>query len=208
MKSAMDNEISEERVEPTLNQETVKTAAINRKWRHFIDNSTLHGIQYVFNGQTRARSIIWAVFLLGGMAIFSFQSSVLLKKYFSYPVTTKVTMEYDKEPVFPAVTICNFNMMTKRFRHNNSELFQNSLLKYFFRQKIQGLPIKTNGSTINWSDYENVNMSTIYFDAGHGINLVECAWSEHECYSQNFTTILTSMGLCHTFNSGKYTQKY
>ena len=199
----MDKEIPEERV--VSNQETtkLKSAAIKRKWNHFIDNSTLHGMQYVFNGQTKVRSIIWAFFLLGGMVYFSFQSSQLLRKYFRYPVTTKQTVEYENSPKFPAVTICNFNMLTKSY---SEQVIQEELLKYFFRAKIKEFGLKANRSAINWSDFENVSMENIYYIGGHQMkNMIEkCVWSGNRCDYGNFTRILTSMGLCHTFNSGKF----
>lgn len=82
-KMDMENGTPEESFLPK--QKTTKAAAINGKWRHFIDNSTLHGMQYVFNGQTKVRSIIWSVFLLMGTAYFVFQSSLLLKKVLQLP---------------------------------------------------------------------------------------------------------------------------
>lgn len=148
----MDNEISEEVVVPS---QEAKTAAIRKKWNDFIDNSTLHGMRYVFNGQTRVRSIIWAVFLLAGMAYFAFQSTVLLKIYFSYPITTKQTLEYDyeKSPKFPAVTICNFNAVMRSRTRN----IKDALINWIFREKNQNIT-GANISNINWSDYQNTTM--------------------------------------------------
>ena len=87
-----------------------RSVAIKQKWHAFVESSTLHGLQHVFTSQTPLRRIIWALFLLSGIGWFSFQSSKLLTKYYSYPVTTKVTLVYEDAPEFPAVTICNFNM--------------------------------------------------------------------------------------------------
>lgn len=194
----MDNEISQEIVVP---RQEAKTAAIRKKWNHFIDNSSLHGMQYVFNGQTRVRSIIWAVFLLGGMAYFAYQSTVLLKLYFSYPITTKQTLEYEDSPKFPAVTICNFNAAMRYQTRNIKEELINSI----FREKNQDIT-GANISNINWSDYRNTSMKEFYYESGHKIEytLRRCTWSGHKCSKENFTQILTSMGLCHTFNSGRF----
>lgn len=183
------------------NQEALKTAAMKTKWNHFIENSTLHGMQYVFNGQTKARSIIWAVFLLGGMAYFSFQCSKLLTIYFRYPITTKLTLEYEQSPKFPAVTLCNFNMVSR----SRTRKFAEELINWVFKEKQ--LELKgANFSAINWKDYENISMEEIYYDASHQIKdmLGRCTWSGHQCSDQNFTRILTSMGLCYTFNSGTF----
>lgn len=181
------------------NQQAMKTAAMKTKWNHFIENSTLHGMQYVFNGQSKGRSIIWAVFLLGGMAYFSFQCSQLLTIYFRYPITTKQTLEYEQSPKFPAVTLCNFN----RIRRSRTRKFKEELINWVFGEK--GLELKgTNISTINWSDYKNVSLEDVYYDAGHqiGAMLGGCVWSGRKCKDYNFTRILTTMGLCYTFNSG------
>ena len=181
-------------------QETIKSAAIRRKWRHFIDNSTLHGMQYVFNGQTKIRTIIWTTFLIMGTTYFFYQSSVLLKRYYSYQVTTKMTLKYEKLPEFPAVTICHFNMLRKTFvqKHNAQQVLKYAL-RFAKRTEI-------NSTTINWTDLQNLTMDFIYTVGGHQIGemMRTCLWSGEECNHRNFTKILTPMGLCHTFNSGKF----
>ncbi|KAJ7349566.1 Acid-sensing ion channel 2 [Desmophyllum pertusum] len=70
-------------------------------------------------------------FLLLGMGWFSFQSFKLLAKYFSYPVTTKVTLVYEDAPDFPAVSICNFNMFRRSVVNANG---YGQLLKYVLRR--------------------------------------------------------------------------
>ncbi|XP_078381097.1 acid-sensing ion channel 1-like isoform X2 [Oculina patagonica] len=37
--------------------------------------------------------------------------------------------------------------------------------------------------------------------------ILDCFWKGDECSHQNFTPVLTSMGLCHTFNSGENGQQ-
>ena len=90
-----------------------QSAAVQEKWNGFVESSTLHGLQHVFGGRTLARRVIWALFLLLGIGWFSLQTQKLLTKYFSYPVTTKVTLVYEDNPEFPAVSICNFNMFRR-----------------------------------------------------------------------------------------------
>ncbi|KAJ7377743.1 amiloride-sensitive sodium channel [Desmophyllum pertusum] len=47
-------------------------------------------------------------------------------------------------------------------------------------------------------------MEDTYNFGGHQINktMKTCTWSGEKCDDRNFTRNLTSMGLCHTFNSG------
>ena len=176
------------------------SVAIKHKWHAFVESSTLHGLQHVFTSQTPLRRIIWALFLLSGIGWFSFQSFKLLTKYYSYPVTTKVTLVYEDAPEFPAVTICNFNMFrTSVVKANGYE----ELLKYVLR-KSRG--IDTSNDTVDLSKLDSLNMSEFYFAMGHQIKhtLDSCSWNRIDyCSYKNFTAVLTSMGLCHTFNSGK-----
>ena len=186
-------------------QESSKTIAIREKWNNYVEHATLHGIQYVFTSSTIWRRVLWAFFLLSGIGYFSFQSSKLLKEYFSYPVNTKVSLEYETSPEFPAVTICNFNI----FRQSIIDRirFGEDIIKYTQRHKIAGLDgIQGNGSKIDWSRFENLSMSHLYATGGHQMKdmLMDCSWiGEETCTYRNFTPVLTSMGLCHTFNSGK-----
>ena len=176
-----------------------RSVAIQRKWNAFVESSTLHGLQHVFTSQTPLRRIIWALLLLSGIGWFSFQSSKLLTKYFSYPVTTKVTLVYEDAPEFPAVTICNFNMFrASAVKANGYE----DLLKYVMR-KARGYD--TSNDTVDLSKLDSLNMSEFYLAMGHQIKdtLGDCTWNGDYCSEKNFTAVLTSMGLCHTFNSGK-----
>ena len=176
-----------------------RSAAIKHKWHGFVGSSTLHGLQHVFTSKTPLRCIIWAMFLLSGIGWFSFQSFKLLSKYYSYPVTTKVTLVYEDAPEFPAITICNFNM----FRTSAvKEMGYDELLKYVLR-KSRGFD--TSNDTIDLSKLYSFNMTEFYFAAGHQIEdtLDDCTWNGERCSYKNFTAVLTSMGLCHTFNSGK-----
>ena len=176
-----------------------KSEVIKQQWHDFVENSTLHGMHCIISSQTTFRRIIWTFFLLVGVGYFSYQSSVLLRKYFSFPVTTKTTLEFEKEPEFPAVTICNLNMLRKSM-----------VLKYNFKEVtdlalMSKAGVEINDSNINWSRYEDIDVFQVYLKAGHQIQdmILECSWKGERCSSQNFTPILTTMGLCHTFNSGK-----
>ena len=170
-------------------EDASKTSAIRQLWNGFVENATLHGLSYVVTGKSRIRRILWAVFLLTAIAFFSYQSISMLKKYFSFPNTTKVSLKYDSMPDFPAVTICNFNK------------YRSSVVKNLTSLGLGG------------ATYENVDFSTLtnltqfLFDAGHQINdtMHSCRWNgKQTCDYRNFTPVLTSMGLCHTFNSGMF----
>ena len=177
-----------------------KLIAAKRRWNGFVESSTLHGLQHVFTSRSPCRRIIWAVFLLLGMAWFSFQSSKLVTKYYSYPVTTKVTQVYEDEPEFPAITICNFNM----FRSSAVQASEYADLFTYVLRHLRGIDVSND--TVDWSKYESINLTEFTLLTGHRIEetLSTCFWNGELCTAKNFTPVLTSMGLCYTFNSGKF----
>lgn len=180
-------------------QDPSTSVAITKTWRVFVGSSTLHGLQYVFTSRTLVRRILWALFLVAAIVWFSFQSSKLLKKYFSYPATTKVSLVYEGSPEFPAVSICNFNRFKKSVIMEKG--YDQPLSQ--FDRKVFGL--NTDNFTTDFSKYRDLNLTEFYLSAGHQINdtLQACVWSGTFCDYRNFTPVLTSMGLCHTFNSGR-----
>ena len=188
-------------------EEPSKGATIKQKWNNYVESATLHGMQHVFSSPTTLRRIVWALFLFSGIGYFSFQCTVLVKKYFSYPVNTKVTLEHESSPEFPAVTICNFNMFRQSVM--DAQDFK-EVVKYAQRDRIDNLiGLEVNASKIDWRRFENVSMFDVYADGGHQMKemLINCSWIGKPCTHHDFRPVLTSMGLCHTFNSGKLSLK-
>ena len=195
--------IKSNKVDPDFSEEAsqdpITSVAITKTWHTFVGSSTLHGLQYVFTSQTLVRRILWALFLVAAIVWFSFQSSKLLRKYFSHPVSTKVSQVYEGSPNFPAVSICNFN----RFKKSVIMAKGYDQLLSQFERRVFGL--NAENFTADFSKYPDFNFTEFYLSAGHQINdtLQTCVWSGTFCDYRNFTPVLTSMGLCHTFNSGR-----
>ena len=86
--------------------ENVSVAGAIREWSsHFVYSFTLHGLQHAFTETLWIHRVLWTVLLLQAMSCFSFQTFMLLKKYFNYPVTTKVSSKHEAITDFPSVTI-------------------------------------------------------------------------------------------------------
>lgn len=179
---------------------TGESAAVQQKWNGFVESSTLHGLQHVFSGRAPARRAIWALFLLLGIGWFSLQSFKLLTKYFSYPVTTKVTLVYEENAEFPAVSICNFNMFRRSVVKAKG---YEQVLNYVLR-KAHGMDV--SNETVDWNKYDSINLTEFHYDMGHQIygTLHGCTWNGEHCSYGNFTPVLTAMGLCYTFNAGRF----
>ena len=53
--------------------------------------------------------ILWLSFVLGGAAIFAYQTLNCVLYYRSRPLTIEVTLHHNQTLRFPAVTLCNTN---------------------------------------------------------------------------------------------------
>lgn len=172
----------------------------------FISHSTLHGFHYIFESRPTIQRILWLILLACMFGLFTWQTSTLVSKYFEYRVTSRVQIINDRQSIFPAVTICNFNRYRKSII-NNTELGEIVLLKN---------PLyKEKSKTVNWAAYPEVNKMNMEDEirlSGHQLEynlttetgmLYRCRWKGQPCNYSNFTSTLTEMGLCYTFNSGK-----
>ena len=82
-------------------------------WQTFVDNTTLHGIRYVFMKRHILVRLIWLVLLLASGGYYIFTVYRAITKYYNRPINTVVSIKHLKEMVFPAVTICSFNLFAK-----------------------------------------------------------------------------------------------
>ena len=190
-----------DKVDPENCTKPSKFAAIRTKWNKYANNATLHGLSHIVSSRTVLRRVLWCIFLLTGIGYVSYQWTWLVRKYLSYPVNSKVTVEFESTLEFPAITICNFNMLRQSFVDQEN---LGNVGKYVLNNKLPWWQEKTG--EIDWKRFENVSTSATYSMAGHQIKdmVMECYWIGEMCSFRNFTPVLTSMGLCHTFNSGQY----
>ena len=89
-------------------------AALETKWKEFLENTTLHGARNVTSSRRKLTRITWLIFLLTAGACYAFTVFNAFEKYFfKHPITTAIAMTYNMNIVFPAVTICPNNLFSK-----------------------------------------------------------------------------------------------
>ncbi|KAL9970022.1 hypothetical protein ACROYT_G022331 [Oculina patagonica] len=83
------------------------------KGQEFVDNTTLHGIRYVFMKRHIFIRLLWLMLLLtsGGYYVSIVYGAI--NKYYSRPINTVLSRKNLKEMDFPAVTICSLNIFAK-----------------------------------------------------------------------------------------------
>jgi len=76
----------------------------------FCSNVSVLGLSYVANPSASAfRRSVWMLLILVGAAFTTYQIQDRIRYYFGHPVNVIIHEEYEKETVFPTVTICNEN---------------------------------------------------------------------------------------------------
>ncbi|KAJ8031711.1 Acid-sensing ion channel 4-A [Holothuria leucospilota] len=120
-----------------------------------------------------------------------------LRKFFLFPVSTLMIINHAEEIVFPAVTICNHNIMRSDYYPNNPNFTQVRALS------------SGDDTDFDWAWYDRFladdgwNLTETVILGGHHLEdmILECKWQSYEnCSAANFTTTLTDFGVCYTFN--------
>lgn len=84
-------------------------AALNR---HFAENCTAHGFNRIATTR-QLRRLVWIVVVVVAVGGFLYHISFLTTNYFSYPIMTATEEVHADELHFPAITVCNLNIMRK-----------------------------------------------------------------------------------------------
>ncbi|KAI8492335.1 hypothetical protein Bbelb_297880 [Branchiostoma belcheri] len=81
--------------------------------KEFCASTTAHGVNRVAEADTTRSRIIWTAILITCVALFVYQSAILIKSYFEYPVNVDIKVVDNKKLTFPSVTVCNNNRLRK-----------------------------------------------------------------------------------------------
>lgn len=94
-------------------------------WRKVTDNTTLHGMRYVFMKRHIVVRLMWIVTMLiaGGYYVFVVYNA--FHKYYSRPINTVISTTRASKMNFPAITICPLNVFAKSkiFMTDDNPLF-------------------------------------------------------------------------------------
>ena len=154
-----------------------------------IDNSSLHGLNYICDERFTLRRIFWFVVTVSAFVI-SFEKVVICTKvYLKFPYVTLQTRLYAQELPFPAISFCNLNDM-------RMSMLRGSI--------IDQAVVNENAALIgNSSEAESWDLVK---KSAHRITdmILRCKFNGEECSYKNFTQFYWKAGeKCFTFNDGK-----
>ncbi|XP_056614172.1 acid-sensing ion channel 1B isoform X3 [Triplophysa dalaica] len=190
----------------------------------FLKHTTFHGLRHVFLVGSYPRRVAWLLAFLTALALLFTWSSNRVRYLLSSPVYTKAHMVYAKRLVFPAVTICNQNLVLPR-RMQKPDIFSAGTWLGILgknRQVVAGVreALAGSGNASLWSPLSRVldfnhflpppresqpSMRQLLDRLGHQLEemLIYCRFQGQMCGPRNFSTIFTRYGKCYTFNSGQ-----
>ena len=181
------------------------------KFRKYIESTTTHGVVRVFTGKSKVRRLFWALVVLvaAGVCLYNIVNRIIYLA--SDPTSTTVTTKSNKDGiVFPAVTICNLNIIKRsEFARsvNESELMALDQLFFAADQVCENHTVFNDYlSTVIPNSFSYRRLQDVARHRAEDM-IVECSYAGEECSYADFSEVLTRLGYCYTFNGGTLANK-
>ncbi|XP_038078588.1 amiloride-sensitive sodium channel subunit alpha-like [Patiria miniata] len=204
-------EQQQHRTDLTDEELLAKTSLAQTLVASLLENTGAHGIPNIKRAPNNFRKIFWTALFLTGVAMFIWQTSWLVTRYYSYGVDTKMEISSDRMVEFPAVTICNLNPIKSDF------------LEDLVDQGVPLPPSLTRPKRGYGDDSEEEEFDDRFEMLGDAVELVaafryndrrasghllrdmllRCAFQGKPCHARDFTFFYHYLyGNCYIFNAG------
>ena len=189
--------------------------------KEFLDDNTIAGMNHIFKGKSKIRRLIWALIFIGSMIACITLISISFRRFISKPTSSTITVVTENENAgvdFPAVTICNHNL-----EYNASDFVIHNtynLMNYLFNadenfhlsgsnessviKQCQGLLDAAPSKLLNATIWNIQNPSKTIDEMIHYCGFIEGLNGEVEPCKDAFKPVLTSAGICFTFNGSSH----
>lgn len=158
-----------------------KNTSIRELLSNLASQSNVHGISSLAGDKSAPLKFFWGLAFLGLLAFAVFQLYTIGTIYYSFPVKTKVKMEFKPLP-FPAITICNMNTIR---RSKIYDVQSNTL-----QQMLNGTYQMTSGTTHHPS---SVMINTPLNNPTNGFPPTN-GYSQYQATTTAFTTSQSTTG--------------
>lgn len=95
-----------------LQSEMTGNASLKAKLSSIASESNVHGVSRIISDRPIYLRLLWLLAFLGLFGFGFYQVSSIFSTFLQYPTKTDVKVKFDALP-FPAITICNMNIMKK-----------------------------------------------------------------------------------------------
>ncbi|XP_039266891.2 acid-sensing ion channel 1C-like [Styela clava] len=203
---------------------------VEHKLKEFSERTTCHGIAQIFSRKNRVHRYIWILLVIAVVATLSSQLVTRVMQYAMFKTTTVISEKHVSNLQFPSVTVCNFNSL-----FSVTEDYEYQAATLLLKAKIGYIPITTSGDGFDGDDYNDNDYNSNYYNGedyytdgfkffGNYNNSVLdymnikgwqlddktlkwCTYGPRNCTIANFTSRLTNMGKCWTFQTSIPTWK-
>ena len=211
--------MAEEGSSTTSEERATKCHLRDRYLKEFLEDNTIGGLNHVFKGPSKLRRLLWGLILIGSIIACIILISISFKRFLDKPTASTITVVSQNEEgiAFPSVTICNLNL-----ERNASDMLVNytyQLSNHLFNPDenfhLTGLNSSYVLDTCNAvvpTAPEHVRNTTLWkaqdpqksinelihfcgFVGGINEDLIPC--------KNDFKPVLTSAGICFTYNGSK-----
>lgn len=147
----------------------------------FASYTTLHGVHFVAGPHIVVRRVAWAILIIAGAGFLVLQCIERYQKLSSKDSFTVKELQNNKLVPFPAVTICNQNMLRReKIIGTEAQTFMDNLaILYLAKGKLRN----------HTNETFNLNLGKIVKEAGHNISdmLLDCSFQQESCSSKEFS---------------------
>ena len=95
--------------------ETSEHGGASEKFSHHTKTFLSATMPQIVTASSLIISLIWTLFYLAFLTVLALQTFLTVKDYISYPINAKITIITTNSLVFPAVTMCNNNVVKKNY---------------------------------------------------------------------------------------------
>ncbi|OAF70491.1 hypothetical protein A3Q56_01737, partial [Intoshia linei] len=86
-----------------------RTLSTGQIWEGFETHTSAHGIPHVYNARGPIKKTLWFLLFVAALCGLGYNLYLLINKYISYDVNVVLKLKYERNLMFPAVTLCNNN---------------------------------------------------------------------------------------------------
>lgn len=190
-----------------------------RRFKKYVESTTTHGVVHVFSGKSIIRRVFWAVIFLGAMVGCLYNIIDRIRYLAGQPTATTISIKREASLTFPSITVCNLNLVRRSYLEANgldefvSSVFQSPVIDSDNSSECESLALPLMPALRSVSSGrsgmrlgQNAIFHTVQFEGRHFLEefVVECYFRGRRCnITEDFEPVLTQLGYCYTFNSGR-----